>query len=164
MAKKKLTEKELAVQTDRENRNAVRTAANAEVRAMLDSQGQPLTWDEFEEICIDSVRGLDYSYDSDTFHYDDGKIIQKHETGGASGGNCWGDSAERYSNSKSEDAFKPLDTILTKVCPNITYLKYREIESLLMEDQDSDREYYGNYTNYTTYTLDIGKLYDTIIG
>lgn len=125
-----------------------------------------MTYEEFEKIAEESLRGLnDYasSYsEHDGFTIDDGVIVQKHISGGASGGNCWGDDARYFRNEKSAEEFLPLDRILLAVAPEITYLKYREVQNLIVEGNDHDHEYYGNYTDYLTYSLDVRKLYDLL--
>lgn len=121
-----------------------------------------MTFEEFEKFVEEVVGQIPYDYDADSFTIRDGKIIQYHTTGGAQGGNCWGDDARQWDNDKSPSPFIPLDTILKETWPEITYLKYKEIESLIVEGSDSDHEYYGNYTRYNTYALDIKQLYDKL--
>lgn len=123
-----------------------------------------MDYEEFVKIVEESVDGLDYNYDGDAFYIQEGFVIQKHEEGGASGGNCYGDFAKRYHNSKDMEPFAPLDAILRAAKPNITYLEYKEVEALIVEDSVSDYEYYGNYTEYTILKLDIEKLYNKLFG
>ena|SRR5215217_3540414 len=121
---------------------------------------------EFEIIANESVEGLNHyasSYDNeDSFNVRDGAIVQMHVSGGAQGGNCWGNEAQYFTNSSSAQEFLPLDKILTQVNPQISYLQYREIQKLIVEGSKHESEYYGNHTDYTTYTLDIRKLYDAL--
>lgn len=125
-----------------------------------------MDYEKFNKICYESLRDLsDYAStwdDRDGFSIQYDKIIQKHITGGAEGGNCWGDEAKQFTNTKAPQGFIPLDRILTAVKPEISFLKYKEIEELIVVDSGSEYEYYGNHTNYDTYTLDIEKLYDTL--
>lgn len=121
-----------------------------------------MEYEEFVKVVEKSVDGLDYNYEGDTFYVQDGFIIQKHEEGGAQGGNCWGDSARHYSNKRNAEPFAPLDIILKETKPTISYLDYKEIEKLIIEDSMTDREYYGNYTEYTLFKIDIEKLYDKL--
>jgi hypothetical protein len=125
-----------------------------------------MTYEEFEKIVNSSLDNMS-SYASrwkgeDSFTIENGNIVQKHVSGGAEGGNCWGDEARYFSNNSGPQKFIPLDNILKAVAPEISYLKYKEIEDLIVEGEDCDREYYGNYTDYTTFSLDIEKLYDTL--
>ena len=125
-----------------------------------------MTYEEFEKLVEEQVSQFDSyasSYEkTDGFYISDGKIIQKHETGGASGGNCWGDDAEYFSSDYSTQDFLPLEKILTLVKPDIAYLKVKEIERLITEDSETDYEYYGNHTRYDLYKLDIRQLYDKL--
>lgn len=121
-----------------------------------------MTYKEFEKLVNEVTRKIPYDYVEDSFVVDEGYIVQRHEVGGAQGGNCWGDEAEYYQNTTSRSEFLPLDPILKEVSPDISYLKYREIESLIEEDSYTNSEYYGNYTEYEVRKLDILKLYDMI--
>lgn len=132
------------------------------------------TFEEFIEIIYDVALKKPGTYESlndyastwdfgrDGFTIRDNVIIQTHVSGGARGGNCWGDSAEYFSNHKKAQPFIPLDNILKAVAPDVSYLKYKEIENLIEVGEDCDREYYGNYTSYDIYTLDIEKLYEAL--
>lgn len=69
-------------------------------------------------------------------------------TGGMSGGNCWGDSANYSVEADPEPDFDVLDEILMEICPSITLKEFR----MIMKDPDlvefktwDDYEYYGNY-------------------
>lgn len=123
-----------------------------------------MTYEEFLKIAEESISALpDYTYemDKDSFNINrDDIIVQKHISSGADGGNCWGSEAQYFSNSKSAQEFIPLDRILKAACPSISYLKYKEIQSLIKEDSYTDHEYYGNYTYYEVYKLNIKELYD----
>lgn len=122
----------------------------------------------FEKIVEESLEGLNgyafwYMSDGgDGFRVEDGVIIQSHVSSGAAGGNCWGNEAQYFTNETPPQDFLPLDKILMAAKPNISYLEYKNIEKLIVEGSYGDREYYGNYTNYTTYSLDIRKLYDAL--
>lgn len=123
-----------------------------------------MNFEEFETIVLNSVESLNsYSSQSeDSFVIENNTIRQSHVTGGAEGGNCWGDEARHFRNPKPPQEFIPLDKILTTVNPEISYLKYREIQKLIKEGGYNDSEYYGNYTEYVTYSLDIRQLYDAL--
>lgn len=41
-------------------------------------------------------------------------------------------------------------------------MEFKLFEKLIVEGSYGDREYYGNHTNYTTYSLDIRKLYEAL--
>lgn len=125
-----------------------------------------MIFEEFENIINEIVGEFDsycgYYDNHDGFYIEDNFIVQKHVSNGARGGNCWGDEAQYFHNETPVQEFLPLEKILTKVAPNISYLKFREIQKLIRTDWEEDREYYGNYTNYDIYKLDIKELYDSI--
>ena len=55
-------------------------------------------------------------------------VYGKYETGGYSGGSCWDDSdPQHYSADAPKDRLRLLDLVLAKLCPNISYLQYKEI-------------------------------------
>ncbi len=84
-------------------------------------------------------------------------------TGGMSGGSCWGHQPEQI-DSEPEPKFEVLDKVLQIVCPTISYLSYRKIESdLIKEGSNGDSGYYGNYTNYAIKYLLLKDLYDFLV-
>jgi len=90
-------------------------------------------------------------------------IIQKTIIGEAVGGNCWNDNPAEY---HAIDLNKRLDfiyleKIINNFCPNISYKKYRKLwENLVHEEEETEREYYGNYTNYHIFRIDVKDLYN----
>lgn len=93
-------------------------------------------------------------------------VGEKVETGGAHGGSCWGDGARAYSvGSPQPVEIKALDTILERINPNITLLKYRKLASQKIFDthESTNNEYYGNYTNYIQKYVKVGDLFDALV-
>ena len=87
----------------------------------------------------------------------------KWEICGASGGNCWGDEVEYYSSKEPEPEID-LDLLFKQVCPNITFLQYREVMKDIVErDTITNYEYYGNYTDYGVKRVKYQKLYDSLV-
>lgn len=87
-------------------------------------------------------------------------IYQRHKTGGAAGGSYHEDSYARpYVISESKPNWDALDEVLRMVCPEISYLKYKEIEKLIINSNETDYEFYGNYTDYEIFYLPLEKLY-----
>ncbi|MFA5071334.1 MAG: hypothetical protein WC511_03075 [Candidatus Pacearchaeota archaeon] len=84
-----------------------------------------------------------------TFKLDDLLFGCVWETGGQSGGSCWGGNPQQYHTSNREPDLKSLDLILKEKYPQISYLEYRELVSdLFVYDTDYRSEYYGNGTDY----------------
>ena len=86
-------------------------------------------------------------------------IYTRYETGGYSGGSCWNDNPASYSNKEmSTDKFKVLDVVLEKLCPQITYLQYKKIDSMIHTNEETEREYYGNSTDWKVEYIILSEL------
>lgn len=92
-------------------------------------------------------------------------LVQEIYLGGISGGSCWddGNSNHYYSSSGEKREFTYLDELLTKTFPGISFLKYKGAISLIKEDERSESEYYGNTSEYLTYTINLNELYDYLL-
>lgn len=94
-----------------------------------------------------------------------GEIISKVKTGGYSGGNCWGDAAEEFSTNVtnvSQGIEDILALIAEKACPDISYIKFRNISKLVEQDTKTEYEYYGNSDDYHICKINIEKLHEAI--
>lgn len=83
-------------------------------------------------------------------------------TGGAEGGNCWGDEAREFRNYDEEPEFNSLTDILQEFCPNITLKEFKMIENdgkVLTHRSWTDSEYYGNYYEREGYFIDEDALW-----
>lgn len=126
------------------------------------------TYEEFKKLAEEAVdsKEADYrKYHTDYFrtdYYNDKGdfIIQEYTTGGAEGGNCWGEEAQWFSNEEPMEEFYPIDYILKAVKPDISYLDYKQIEKLFEIDNWRDSEYYGNYTDKILRKINLKKLYE----
>lgn len=102
---------------------------------------------------IDRGRGKKYIY---------GEV----KLGGASGGNCWGDTASHYSTGKeASDAEVPdFDSLLEEIAPEITFLKYKNLMNSIhwQTTDECSNDYYGNYTNYGYKYIDRDQLYNDL--
>jgi len=85
-------------------------------------------------------------------------IYSRYETGGYHGGSCWGGEARWYENEVPQDRFKVLDLVLEKLYPNISYLQYKKIDELIHNNEETEREYYGNSTNYKIEYIILSEL------
>lgn len=86
-------------------------------------------------------------------------IYSRYESGGYSGGSCWGNEARAYSKTMPKNHMKILDLVLEKVCPNLTYLEYKSISRLIQSNEKTEYEYYGNSTNFIVEYLPLDDLY-----
>lgn len=78
-------------------------------------------------------------------------------------GSCWDDENtvnETYYNEKPK--FKVLDIVLSKIAPEISYLKYKEVENLIKESSVNDSGYYGNYSVYSHNYIILDELYELL--
>lgn len=85
--------------------------------------------------------------------------------GGVSGGNCW-DSTEptAYSNHEKPKELQILDSILEKICPNISFLQYKSLTNQLIKFEEwTEPEYYGNSTDYCSLMVDVKELYNYLV-
>jgi hypothetical protein len=85
-------------------------------------------------------------------------------TGGMTGGSCWHDEgATRARDAEMEPELEDLDKIITSIYPRIPYLEYKKIEKLIQRGERTEREYYGNYTEYAYKFIPITDLYQFLV-
>ena len=95
-------------------------------------------------------------------------IYSEECIGGKRGGSCWGGTPSAYINADGASSARrnfdaSLDNVIEAVAPNITYIQYRQIvNSLLIQKEHTESEYYGNYSSYIVYLIDAEKLYDKL--
>ena len=119
-----------------------------------------MKYEEFHNLVRDVYFDRQYSYWNCG---DENNYIMEHNTGGATGGNCWGDDAHDYVSDEPIPDVN-IDSLLELVCPNITYLQYKKvIDNVVKTSRRTDREYYGNYSNYIIKTINYRELYDKFI-
>jgi hypothetical protein len=81
---------------------------------------------------------------------------------GGSWRNCWGDSGQV--NSEPQPEFVELDSILTKLCPNISFLQYKNIYNKCASiDEYGDSDYYGGSTSHARFVCHFPTLYRTLL-
>lgn len=97
----------------------------------------------------------------------DGKIEIEWTTGGRTGGSCWdtGDRDPHYAiEGEPEPEFEDLDRLLEALTPNMTFLQYKKIRrDMVVVNSRSRNDYYGNYTNMATKTVDLRQLYTYLL-
>lgn len=67
------------------------------------------------------------------------------------------DIAEYFERIRPE--FTVLDLVLKKVKPNLSYLQYKDVESLIETSTGQEDFYYGNCENYVIEYIVLSKLY-----
>lgn len=100
-------------------------------------------------------------YVADKFEYN--RSINNHMfyseawTTGGEWGDCWGNSGETSPEEPLE--FKEFDKLLMEVCPDITFLKYKDVFNAACDKEEySEYGYYGTYTHYARWTCNVDIL------
>lgn len=126
-----------------------------------------MTLEEFKELTKEywaTVNLSKYSYSREEENKD--VILVKWSSGGYSGGSCWGGNAERYTSDEKEPDL-PIDDILEKIAPEITFLKFRklnkEIDYYMSSLEYTQDDYYGNSTDYKVKFILISSLYNIFV-
>lgn len=129
-----------------------------------------MTREEFQKI-VDEIAGEEYVHSMPYKFGVKGHYIPRTtlkiewSTGGYEGGNCWDDTEPRYySNGDCEPEFSDLDNILGKVCPQIGFLQYKALcKEVITYNTRSESEYYGNSTDYSSKSISVNALYNTLV-
>jgi hypothetical protein len=119
----------------------------------------------FLDICNKhKLVGYGYFYVKTLKDFDDNQhhvLGKRWITGGECGGSCWGTPLEPRI-PELEPEFSALTSILMVFAPQITFLQYQKIIEFIDITDDSEIEYYGNYTNYTCKYIRIEDLYNLL--
>lgn len=111
----------------------------------------------FEEALIGAI-------DDGKYYVEQGCISETWTTGGITGGNCWGGSADLPVRSDPEPEFTDMDRILEALCPTISFLQYKKlVQELVSYNSKTNYEYYGNYYEYSTKTINLKQLEEYLI-
>jgi hypothetical protein len=86
-------------------------------------------------------------------------IYSRFLKSGEDGGSCWGHMPEPFENEEPKNRMEVLDLVLKEICPNITFMQYKGIDNLIKEGYEKEREYYGNYSEYSIKYLPLSTLY-----
>ena len=91
----------------------------------------------------------------------DGKHYSQTWDAGGHWGSCWGDEGEISPEPQPE--FEDFDILLEKVAPNITHLQYKRLyRECVTIEEGTEYGYYGSYTYYNRYVLDLKKCYEML--
>jgi hypothetical protein len=81
---------------------------------------------------------------------------------GGSWADCWGNSGS-VSGEVQPTGFSAIDQVLEKVCPNISFLQYKNIMNEILETEDyTDGDYYGGTTYHARYMINVERLYQKL--
>ena len=81
-------------------------------------------------------------------------IYCRYETGG------W--EPRPYEKEPPKDRMKVLELVLMELKPNISFLQYRLIEGLIHNNEETEREYYGNSTEWKIEYIKLSDLYEAL--
>ena len=89
-------------------------------------------------------------------------VYMRWETGGMTGGSCWG--TKRHSKEgEPKPQFRALDIVLKRLKPDISFLQFRDIESLIKRvDYNDGSDYYGNHTDYDVEYIVLSELIEML--
>ena len=97
-------------------------------------------------------------------------FFEKEDVGGVSGGSCWESSdPEPYTRQEGYEEAKrcfeeKFDEILMDLCPNISFLQYKNIYNKCVKSTTTTSyEYYGNSTVYYILYCTVKNLYDILM-
>lgn len=92
-------------------------------------------------------------------------LWMSHCTGGVRGGSCWGSERERFFSNDSTPDFTALYELYEKVCPNISFLHGKKIDSTLIQTTNDYgcADYYGNYREYLITYIHLPSLYEYMV-
>ncbi len=82
-------------------------------------------------------------------------FLRAAETGGVSGGSCWDSSNPQPYTSTVDDPGigATIDGFLEEHFPSVSFMTYRKLVARVSSRDHTEREYYGNCTNYRLWTL-----------
>jgi hypothetical protein len=104
-----------------------------------------------------------YNCREDYEKVDEIRLTHKYEVGGISGGSCWDDSdPQPYTVSRPDNEFEIFDFLLSKLNPRISFLEYKKLEKQIKQEEITDREYYGNCTEYVILSIPLQVIYDNV--
>lgn len=85
-------------------------------------------------------------------------IYTRYKVGGSEGGNCWGRKSHTVSYQIPENYLEILDIVLHEICPDIKYSDYKKIENIINSNEETEREYYGNSSDYEVKYIVVSEL------
>jgi len=105
---------------------------------------------------------LEFYEDDYHFLITDDTLTYRISRGGVAGGNCW-ESGGNYHYSENDDydgRIPQFEEFIVKIKPSITLREYLDFyDNYVVAREDSDNEYYGNYTNYAVREVNLKELY-----
>ena len=93
----------------------------------------------------------------------DDVVYMQWETGGSSGGDCWGGDSREYYEHNTVTDFVVLELICEKLAPEIPFMAFNKIRrDNIIDGSYSDCQYYGNRTDYAIKLVKLEQLYQSL--
>ena len=82
---------------------------------------------------------------------------------GGTYGNCWDNDLGYVSPDEQPASFTELDELLENLCPQLTFLKYKELyRQCVIIEQKTENDYYGGSVQYAFYKCNIAKFFELL--
>jgi hypothetical protein len=109
-------------------------------------------WDLYFQPLIDNSWGEE----NNKYYY------SEYWSRGGTWGNCWGGKGDIKPDEQPE--FNTFDNLLEYVCPNISYIQYKNIFKECVEiDEYKESDYYGGTEYKSRYKFDVRKCYEILL-
>lgn len=92
-------------------------------------------------------------------------FFEKWISGGISGGSCWDEGEPNYHSvaAEPEPGFTILDEVLTKICPQMSFIQYNKfISEIVQVGNYTVDEYYGNCSHYSYKFIKLQDIYEKL--
>lgn len=92
----------------------------------------------------------------------DGFLYSSSWSGGGSWCDCWGNSGTIHPESTPQ--FDEFDNLLTLICPNVTFLQYKNLYNESVEIEETrEHDYYGGTETIFMYKCNLNSLYNKLV-
>lgn len=110
-----------------------------------------------------SVWDVYFQPELDSYHGDGERYIYSESwSQGGSWGDCWGNGGTIHAEEPPKE-FREFDGLLEKICPDITFLQYKNIAAECMDTEEwSEDDYYGGTEYRARYRVDLKKLHEEL--
>lgn len=133
----------------------IKTLSEREIKVKLETHITTMKpdWEVFyEEVCKEIA-----------WKNDKGEICSSSWCLGGDWVDCWG-SRGGVSAESTPATFREFDEIIEKVCPEISFMKYKKLwNSLVSTEEFGKSDFYGGHTNNAYFCFKVEKLYNALV-
>lgn len=91
------------------------------------------------------------------------RIIVYTETGGVTGGSCWDSSDPQPYTTNDKFDLSIIEKLILDCIPDISHIAFKELfNKLVLEEDCTDRQYYGNSTDYRVAVVYLADLIESL--